>query len=557
MIHRRRLSGEWFDHHPYIRRRAAALQEYIERFDLTNPSYHIYTLADKMPEFIPGLRRSFGNKCVFCEARLDDAPDNALRHLFRPARLATQLDQDGDYPNHYFWLQLDWRNIYLICGDCAKCKGFMFPVQAERAAVGASGDELRLEKPLLLDPCDHLKNPLIEFAFAEDGTVAVNPSSRNRPMAEATIHVFGLNRAALCQARAAETVQFRALFEAAQTDALTHQDAGGLVDGLAAACDDLVAFAGMKRQLLYQWIDPRLRRRKRWKSLVEQLQQWNEFPLVIQTPKKPGPHAKASFSHGYAVLIGVGRYQSPILPPLRSPDTDAQALFKILKDPQQCAYSRQNMRLLTNEQATRVQILEELGWLAKASHSNPNMTTLFFFSGHGMLADQRFFLLPNNADLTDLAQSAISGEELFTAIRAIRSQRRLIVLDCCHAGAVSSAAVAKDVAAPKAALSSIPPQFVQDLDQGEGMAIISSSTATQQSFILGQYMKLSLFTSVLLEALRGKATPPDQDVISVFDVMDYVRREVPSRAREFSVEQEPHIHFNGLGFDIALKPRSM
>lgn len=554
MIHRSRPSGEWFYSHPGIRRRIAELQEYIERFDPSNPSYPIHTLADRIPEFIPMLRKSFGNKCVFCETRVDSAPDSSLRHLFRPARLAAQPNQPGSStPDHYFWLQLDWSNIYLICGDCAKSKGFLFPVAAERATVGASGNELSLEKPLLIDPCNYLWNPLRELAFAEDGTVAVNPKSRDRLVAEATIRVFALNRDALRQARAAELVQFRALFEAAQSDTLTPLDAGGLVDRLADACDELQAFAGMKRQLLHQWIDQRLARKKRWKPLVEQLKRWIDPPFIID--KAPPSGRKPSFSQGYAVLVGVGQYQAPTFPPLRSPDTDAQALFDLLKDPRQCGYSRQNMRLLTNAQASREQILAELGWLAEVSHSNPNMTTLFFFSGHGILIDQRFFLLPNNASLTDLEHSAISGEELFTAIRAIRSQRRLIMLDCCHAGALALP-MAKDVAAPKVALSGMPPQIIQDLDQGEGMAIISSSTAAQQSFILGQRMKLSLFTSVLLEALRGKATPPDQDVVSVFDVMNYVRREVPSRASEFHVEQEPHIHFNGRGFDVALKPRT-
>jgi hypothetical protein len=530
----------------------AELQEYIERFDPSNPSYPIHTLADKIPEFIPLLRQSFGNKCMFCETRVDHAPDSSLRHLFRPARLAAQPNQSGrSNPDHYFWLQLDWHNIYLICGDCAKCKGFLFPVAAERATVGATGDELRLEKPLLIDPCNYLWNPLRELAFAEDGTVGVHPDTRNRAGAEATIQVFGLNRDALCQARAAEVAQFRTLFEAAQAEAPA-QELAALVERLAAACDELEPYAGMKRQLLFQWIDQRLARKKLWKPLVEQLKQWVKPPFVLPGPQAP---SQPSFSQGYAVLVGVGQYQAPAFPPLRSPHTDAQALFELLKDPRQCGYSRENMRLLTNEQATREQILAELNWLAEASQSNPNMTTLFFFSGHGMLIDERFFLLPNNANLANLEHSAISGEELFAAIRAIHSHRRLIMLDCCHAGALTLP-MAKGAAASKVALSGMPAQIIQDLDQGDGMAIISSSTAAQQSFILGQHMKLSLFTSVLLEALRGRATPPEQDVVSVFDVMNYVRREVPSRASEFLVEQEPHIHFNGRGFDVALRPRN-
>jgi len=96
--------------------------------------------------------------------------------------------------DHYWWLAYEWDNLYLTCPDCERHKGPRFPVDGTRAKPEARGEDLDVEKPLLLDPCRD--QPEHVFAYADDATlVATEKRSRT------TIDVLGLNRAALVEAR--------------------------------------------------------------------------------------------------------------------------------------------------------------------------------------------------------------------------------------------------------------------------------------------------------------------------------------------------------------------
>jgi hypothetical protein len=63
-----------------------------------------------------------------------------------------------------------------------------------------------------------------------------------------------------------------------------------------------------------------------------------------------------TFNRGYALLIGVGG-------DLPTTVQDASALHAFLVDPQRCGYPRDQVRLLTEDQARREDILGGLDWL--------------------------------------------------------------------------------------------------------------------------------------------------------------------------------------------------
>ena len=63
------------------------------------------------------------------------------------------------------------------------------------------------------------------------------------------------------------------------------------------------------------------------------------------------------------------------------------------------------------------------------------------FSGHGAIIDGRYYLLPHDVDartLSEITNSALSVEELKAKLFKLAERARvLVLLDACHAGAVS------------------------------------------------------------------------------------------------------------------------
>jgi hypothetical protein len=88
------------------------------------------------------------------------------------------------------------------------------------------------------------------------------------------------------------------------------------------------------------------------------------------------------------------------------------------------------------------------------------------------------------------------------------------------------------------------------LKDGEGRAVLNSSTGAQSSFVRAD-RKMSLFTYHLIEALTGHAPHPDDaTVVYVTDVMSWVTHQVKKSAREQGRDQTPVMKTSGV-FPIA------
>jgi uncharacterized caspase-like protein len=238
------------------------------------------------------------------------------------------------------------------------------------------------------------------------------------------------------------------------------------------------------------------------------------------------------FDRGHALVIGVGA-DLPVT------ETDARGLADLLRDPARCAYPQGQVTLLTGSSATRVAILDSLDALAQAAA--PETTTLVYFSGHGLeLPD--YYLIPFGCDPGNLISTAISGAEFTTRLGAIRSQKLLVLLDCCHAGGQAEAA-AKEVPGLK---SPLPPGAIVELERGQGRVVIASSRRDELSWTGHPY---SVFTGALLEALAGYGSFERDGYARVLDAALWVGRQVPERTKD---RQHPIIKASHLENNFAL-----
>lgn len=277
------------------------------------------------------------------------------------------------------------------------------------------------------------------------------------------------------------------------------------------------------------------------------------------------------FEHGYAVVVGVdeNNIQRLALPTVAK---DVQAVHDVLVHPERCAYKPEHVKLIKGSESTNKNILDALYWLQEKVAGDAEATAVIYYSGHGMVdkATEQYFLIPYDIrDLKRVRADAIKADTLTAEISSINARRLLVILDCCHAAGMDIKDI--DLSAADAGVSvesaSFPidlpetkdiPEYdaapggkaVSDLLEGEGRAILNSSTGDQSSFVRKDG-EMSVFTYHLIEAMTGHAPHPDDaSVVYVTDVMSWVTHEVKKSAKSEGVNQTPVMRTSGV-FPIA------
>ena len=227
----------------------------------------------------------------------------------------------------------------------------------------------------------------------------------------------------------------------------------------------------------------------------------------------------SKLSNAYALLIGIGN-DLPISV------LDATALNNILIDEQYAGYPEENIILLTEKQATRAGILKAFEHLI--SKIDEDSSVMLFYSGHGGVYEDQFFLVPNNYDPDNYEETWITAEELRVKINQINSRRLILFLDCCHAAGMTRGAVGSGVSQTVSKLKN-PEGLAQEVDDGKGMSILSSCREDELSWILdGDHN--SLFTKCLIEVLKAQhKTHFDEEFIRISEVFQYIFKKVPER----------------------------
>lgn len=246
----------------------------------------------------------------------------------------------------------------------------------------------------------------------------------------------------------------------------------------------------------------------------------------------------ALFHRGHALLIGVGG-------DLPSTIRDVEGLHDILVHPERCAYPPEQVRLLTKKNASVKNIRTELKRLAKVIEDNrQGSTVIVYFSGHGgyvkSTEGDAYYLVASGYNRDQFQETTMRGEEFTALLEDIRSERLLLVLDCCHAGGIEL---------PKAkgpAYKELSPQVQTILASKQGRAVLASSTGVELSWTGKPYCA---FTHSLLEALCGEGNPRRDGFVRVGDLVTYTSQQVPRKTAD---RQHPTFDFiKADNFEIA------
>jgi hypothetical protein len=226
----------------------------------------------------------------------------------------------------------------------------------------------------------------------------------------------------------------------------------------------------------------------------------------------------------YALIIGISRYlNSGQIPNLEFADVDARSFYDFLQQPAAGGFSRENMLLLSNENATLASIRQAMtDFVARAS---TNDLLLIFFAGHGApdrFAPQNLYVIAHDTDVANMPKTALAMPELLRYVEQnIKSKRVVLLMDACHSAGVSTGGT-RDLP------NNLTNQYLEQLLYlEEGRAVITSSDINEKSHESKKWGNgHGVFTYYLLEGLKGRADSNQDRFVSVGELFRYVRQRV-------------------------------
>jgi hypothetical protein len=262
--------------------------------------------------------------------------------------------------------------------------------------------------------------------------------------------------------------------------------------------------------------------------------------VAAVAPPRPSPPA----THDrWAVVIGVGRYESPDIPKLRYPVPDAEAIFEVLTGPG--AFKKEHVLLLTDK-TEKKPTYRNLKWalgtfLARSAKKDD--TVLIFFAGHGAPeVDQRGierdglakYLVPSDAEPDDLYSTALPMDELQTIFGRIEAERVVAFLDTCYSGAAGG----RTFSSKKTRASHVDDLFLERLARSKGRAIMTASRPAEVSIELSE-LSHGIFTYFLVQGLKGAADMNRDGIVTLQELYEYVEQQVAQKFRAVGGNQHP------------------
>jgi hypothetical protein len=224
----------------------------------------------------------------------------------------------------------------------------------------------------------------------------------------------------------------------------------------------------------------------------------------------------------YAVVIGVGEYESEEIPDLEFARADAQSMVDFLNS--SAAGPFDEVLFLADEEATGTAMRNALFvFLQKADWDD---LVLIYYAGHGAPDGNRpdnLYLLPTDSDLDAMASTAFPMWDVKTALRRqIAAERVIVIADACH-----SAGTADGDVVGGGASNNIAGTFSQLFTPSRRLMMTAADT-NEFSLEDARWGGHGVFTHFLLEALKGDGDANEDGIITFSEAFDFVSSNVTS-----------------------------
>lgn len=192
---------------------------------------------------------------------------------------------------------------------------------------------------------------------------------------------------------------------------------------------------------------------------------------------------------------------------LRFAKSDASRVADALAGPR-CGFAT----TLIEDAAVPQQIEQELWRVAETC--GPDDTFVIYFSGHGFVEQGSLLLMLDRTDIRNPLSSVLHADSIVRALRFSRARHRLLILDCCHAGAIFSDSRFKDQVRPK-----VQEVLGSSVADDSSMVTIVASDRLEQTREIDR-LRGSFLADVLCDALGDGFEHADANRDGAIDLAD-------------------------------------
>ncbi len=215
----------------------------------------------------------------------------------------------------------------------------------------------------------------------------------------------------------------------------------------------------------------------------------------------------------YVLAVGVSNYRNKELR-LAFAAKDATDFAQILRGQEGTLYRQATVKVLTDDGATKDDILDGLEWLQKETTSKD--VAIIFMAGHGMNDSSGiYYYLPVNIDLEKLKRTGVAFSDIKNTMSSLAGKAVLFV-DTCHAG---------NVMGKRRAVADIN-AVVNELASAENGAVVFASSTGRQSSLEDEAWGNGAFTKALVEGIGGKADYKGDGRITINELDLYLSERV-------------------------------
>lgn len=221
----------------------------------------------------------------------------------------------------------------------------------------------------------------------------------------------------------------------------------------------------------------------------------------------------------YVLAVGVGAYQLPELR-LAFAAKDANDFAAAALRQRGGLYRDVTVRLLTDAQASRDEIVDGLDWILHQTTARD--VAMVFLSGHGENDERNnYYFLPANFDPERFKRTGVPWSEIRATVEGVAG-RVLFFVDSCHSGGALAGRKGMRVFP----LGQDTTALVNTLASAESGAVVFAAAAGKQVAFENPDWGNGAFTKALVEALHGQAVPAGQRELNVSTLEFYVAERV-------------------------------
>jgi protein O-mannosyl-transferase len=224
-----------------------------------------------------------------------------------------------------------------------------------------------------------------------------------------------------------------------------------------------------------------------------------------------------------AVIVGISDYQRPEIPDLQFADRDAQAFAEFLKSTGGGNLAEENVRLLTNKDATTANLAAELDWLM--TESKENDLAIIYFSGHGDVetktrSQMGFLLTYDSPNVTYIAGAfpVYYLQEVVSTLSIDKKCKVVLITDACHAGKLAG----NSVNGSQATASNLARQFASEIKILSCQPNEYSNESTRWGGGRG------VFSWYLVNGLYGLADGNNDLTVNLLELSHYLEDKIPA-----------------------------